>query len=442
MLPALERWRLRARVCACQIVDSVGASFVVISAYGIPPGHVERRANEDFVRDLLVALLSLKCPASLCGDLNDTIKESPSLSLATALGVFHLNPCGASTKKKRSTSMKEAIDHVFANKPALDMGPKVVFEPGIDLFDHIPLRLSVRLMQPDFEVVKWPSVPRNLPKQVCTKVPWSAEPQTFQEWQVATTQWLRESTEDNIPDKSHWSVTKFRCPSPQPDRLFCRLMRISRAVVEITRFGSNQKKVDSLRRKVMAIKRKSWISLTDHPAVLATEVSEAIRTYLNRHYSKALRVWKEMASQWGTSDASLYRYLRNPDPGKVLAVQSDDGVLTHPQAIQSELFRYWGAIESWQGEDLDAVLNVFDDKYSFLLPHSPFDLVDAAQRAKKSAAGLDAWSQPELALLPKECWSSFMKVCSSNPESLFSSVSGVFRRVPIPKVRGGGGNIC
>ena len=99
-VPALERWRLRARMCACEIVDSSGASFVVISAYGIPPGHVERKTNEDFVRDLLVALLSLKCPAFLCGDLNDTIKDSQSLSLANALGVFHLNPGGASTKKK------------------------------------------------------------------------------------------------------------------------------------------------------------------------------------------------------------------------------------------------------------------------------------------------------------------------------------------------------
>ena len=72
-------------------VDTSGASFVVISAYGIPPGHVERKANEDFVRDLLVALQSLRCSALLCGDLNDTIKESPSLSLAGALGLFHLN---------------------------------------------------------------------------------------------------------------------------------------------------------------------------------------------------------------------------------------------------------------------------------------------------------------------------------------------------------------
>ena len=89
-------------------------------------------------------------------------------------------------------------------------------------------------------------------------------------------------------------------------------------------------------------------------------------------------------------------------------------------------------------------MEIFDDKYSFLLPHFPFgchlsaqDLVDAAQQAKKSSAGIDAWSQQELALLPKDCWLSFMQVCSESPESLFMSVSGAFRRVPIPKVDGG-----
>ena len=157
-----------------------------------------------------------------------------------------------------------------------------------------------------------------------------------------------------------------------------------------------------------------------------------------------MRTWREKSSQWKVSDAALYSYLRNPDPGKVLAIQADDDVCLHPQKIQSELVKYWGAMESWQGEELEAVLCALDDKYSFLLPFSSFacqitpqDLVDAASRARKSAAGLDAWSQSELALLSKECWLSFMHVCSANPASLFSSVSGVFRRVPIPKVPGG-----
>ena len=83
--------------------------------------------------------------------------------------------------------MKEAIDHVFANKAALDMGPKVAFEPVIDLSDHVPLRPSLKLMQPDFDVVKWPSIPSKIPKQVVTKVSWHANPQSFQEWQEAAT---------------------------------------------------------------------------------------------------------------------------------------------------------------------------------------------------------------------------------------------------------------
>ena len=219
---------------------------------------MERKANEEFVRDLLVALQNLRCLAFLCGDLNDTVKDSPSLSLANTRGVFHLKPSGASTKKKRSTSMNEAIDHVFSNKAALDMGPKVVFDPAIDLSDHIPLRISLKLMQPDFEVVKWPATLKDIPKTLSKVVPWQSEPRTFQEWQSSTIEWLEEATGCHIPDKSQWTIEKFRSPSPQPCQLFCRLMRISRALTELIKFGPTRQRVSALKRKVVAAKKKRW----------------------------------------------------------------------------------------------------------------------------------------------------------------------------------------
>ena len=67
---------------------------------------------------------------------------------------------------------------------------------------------------------------------------------------------------------------------------------------------------------------------------------------------------------------------------------------------------------------------------------SAHELSCAAKRASKSAAGVDGWTYAELAILPEDAWRAFMSVCSENPLSLFSSLSSVYKRVPIPKKAG------
>ena len=52
---------------------------------------------------------------------------------------------------------------------------------------------------------------------------------------------------------------------------------------------------------------------------------------------------------------------------------------------------------------------------------------------KKSSVGLDRWSHLELAALPQAAWQSFLEVIRHSPRSLFSSLSAIYKRVPIPK---------
>ena len=81
-----------------------------------------------------------------------------------------------------------------------------------------------------------------------------------------------------------------------------------------------------------------------------------------------------------------------------------------------------------------------EEFYSFLLPrveHAsvllPLHLADVAKRAKPSSYGLDGWTHAELAALPMQAWFWFLVVCAVCPLSIFSSVSVVFKRVPLSK---------
>ena len=112
------------------------------------------------------------------------------------------------------------------------------------------------------------------------------------------------------------------------------------------------------------------------------------------------------------SDASVYRYLRNPGPTRVSALQDQDGkVVTHPWDMQQLLLNYWGSLENWGRDNMGRALDALETKYGLFLPHQPCSpsllphiLVDVAKRARKTSTGLDAWTHAELSSLPKEAW--------------------------------------
>ena len=72
----------------------------------------------------------------------------------------------------------------------------------------------------------------------------------------------------------------------------------------------------------------------------------------------------------------------------------------------------------------------------------PRHLYAAAKHSRKSSPGLDAWTHEEIKTLPLAAWHHFLKVCAVDPLSLLSSISSVFKRVPISKKDSGGNEAC
>ena len=112
----------------------------------------------------------------------------------------------------------------------------------------------------------------------------------------------------------------------------------------------------------------------------------------------------------------------------------------HPCQIESALCTYWNTLETWTQDQLDKAIASLEEHDSFLLPRHefsaqvlPMHMMDVAKRAKPSATGLDGWTDQELASLRMQAWFWFLIVCSVSSQSILSSLTAVFRRVPIPK---------
>ena len=248
-VPALGRWRLRGRVCVGRVSDAKGTSVIMISAYGIPPGHQDRGLNEDFLRDLVGYLASLTCPSLLMGDLNTTRKSSAALSLSEALSVFHYTPAECSTVNRSKGQAKSMpIDHVLGNKHSLDLGIASVFEQSISISDHVPIVVRLHLCSPEFAVVDWPKS-WNKALKVNKRVPWTGSTSSFQQWNEMAVAWIREATSESVPDKGAVSVKKLSWVSPPPPRTFYRLVKLRRAILEITKHGETPTRMASLKKK-------------------------------------------------------------------------------------------------------------------------------------------------------------------------------------------------
>ena len=148
-------------------------------------------------------------------------------------------------------------------------------------------------------------------------------------------------------------------------------------------------------------------------------------------------MWLESCFPWSVS------FLKNPDVGKVVSVLDHEEVCVHPLRIQDVLLRSWGQIKVWAWKQLHVALEILEDKYSFCLPRVEFgcqigayELSCAAKNGsdKHSALGVDGWTHAELALLPRQVWEEPVDIFASDPVSVFNSLTGVFKRVPLPKV--------
>ena len=58
---------------------------------------------------------------------------------------------------------------------------------------------------------------------------------------------------------------------------------------------------------------------------------------------------------------------------------------------------------------------------------------DVAKHARNSSPGLYGWTHTELADLLLQAWQQCLEICQVQPDSVLASLSGVYKRVPIPK---------
>ena len=218
--------------CVAKVCGPSGSCIVIIAAYGFPPGHQDRGANEEMFKDLLGALTSLTCPSILVGDLNSTISDSQSLSLASMIGAVVLSPQGSSTtKRSKGRAKREPIDHVIANKPAVDLITLTRFEHNLVVSDHVPIAVTVNLLLPCFNRVVWPKKPPDLPKDPTSR-PWDATPEDYQQWQQDAKSWIQDATGVPIPERGSLQTSELKWLAPKPCRGFCRRVKLRRAVIE------------------------------------------------------------------------------------------------------------------------------------------------------------------------------------------------------------------
>ena len=221
---------------------------------------------------------------------------------------------------------------------------------------------------------------------------------------------------------------------------FRRLLSFRRAILEMSRRGSKPTLVASLRRKARPMKQTRWEELIESPLILLPMVEARIAKLMKNHQRRLLKGWKEKARQWRVSDSAAFRFLKNPPPpSKLIAFNAEEGA-AHPLKVQSDLLTYWNGIENWTCENLQHALHQLEDRYSIFLPRvecgpemTPKLLKDVAKYTKKSSPGLDGWTHVEAAALPEAAWSDFLSVCQDAPQSLFRSLTAMYKRVPIPK---------
>ena len=397
---------------------------MIVACYGFPVSHPQRGTNEVLLSDALAYLSSLTCPSFLAGDLNDSVHTSPILSMASAIGVHDLTPNLPTTMKKDGQiANAPPLDHVMANRSALDSAPKVRIDYRILLSDHFPLSLTLNLQTSSTSQIAWPAA-TSADLNVTAPIVWEYTSYTYQEWQANACAWIEQATQCKLLAKDVWTKKEKVHSGPKKNLNVRRLLKLQSALSEVVLHASTRPKVDAIRRKVLALKWRPWRSLLHDLNTLHVQVKEELERVIQRQHETLISKWKEVARGWNSSSSKVFAYLRNPLPQKSVAIHHLGAVQSDPLKVQDALFSYWAELENWSGSQLKSCLEVLEDKYSFLLPHyeyqayvQPSDLMDVAKSTRASSPGVDGWTHKELAILPVHAWLDLMMVCSWNPAS-------------------------
>ena len=159
-----------------------------LSPWFPPPSHPKRGTNEEMFRQVASWMMSLKVPALVARDWNESVDSSSFLSLLPSFGLWKLNLSAPTTHGKlRRLSEGLAIDHAVVNSRFLDHNPTMQVTHDRIVSDHCPLMGKWQCISPSIQTTSWPT-----PMQVCgkpsCKIPWECKPDPFLKWVASSFQ--------------------------------------------------------------------------------------------------------------------------------------------------------------------------------------------------------------------------------------------------------------
>ena len=335
----------------------------------------------------------------------------------------------------------DPIDHVVVNLRMRDLVTKVRVNTSLVISDHYPLCVKFVTRPLGQPVVRWPSKPDSLTPIHVVPFP-NHECHTFNEWQTRAVRWIEETCDAKIPPKNKLSHTTIRKPKVKVDLAYKRLLSIQSSVDHLVSHGLKQQSWRALQRKLKALGTDGKELLGLSPSTLQGEVPKILKKLMDHDQECALARWRKHAKEWKVSSSKAFMYVKNPSPAKTTVVQTTHGAISKPDEVELALMTYWADVESWPvGTSVASALYNLQERFSFLLPHVPFDtplegrhVQDVTKMARgSSTAGLDTWTFRELKLLPRRAWDLLVYLFTHKFSTFFDSLTCVVKRVPIEK---------
>ena len=370
------------------------------------------------------------------GDLNVAIRQSPTLAAHMSYGIWKISDESPTTTMRGvgDVSKNFAIDHLLCNSHMLECGVRASVSYEWRLADHFPIVGWWRVPKWDISIWRWPA-PSPLGAQVA-KPESESEPVTYTEWRHLACQWISRAFAVEVQDKTQVAVSQYAPKTNTQDAQYLRLCAAMQAVQEAQAFPTPQK-LESLGRKI--------VQLGVEPLESLSELQDTVQSMITRHLTylqdMALAQWRVRVSEWKTSSAALYRFIKNPLPSKACILTWQGVTCATGEEIHAAMSEFWGGVESWPSESRKQHAHEVIHVHLRLLPCRPTviglnheHLFKQAKIAnKRRCPGPDGWSALELSKLPKRAWLSLSRIFERDLATPMRTLLRTFRRVPLEK---------
>ena len=98
-----------------------------------------------------------------------------------------------------------------------------------------------------------------------------------------------------------------------------------------------QQQVDSILRKIRALRLDRWERLVWSSNDLRKAVASEVRRIMHVHKRRVLKKWRTQAALWHGSDSAVYKFLWNPLPVKTVSIREGEDIHVHPDRLEASL---------------------------------------------------------------------------------------------------------